>query len=169
MRGPSIDGADRFNDIRHFFLSPRERYSLGDLMAIWRIPLDDMLAMFSDTLDAADGGQSNPAAFEVSAAEAHETAAVFSVFRPIEVEQALADDFERVRPAQWRTIPLVVHVPRFVVDTLTRYPFIPVPDSLPACDERLLCELAEVDRTFVSTASLSDTTWISITSKRSSE
>jgi hypothetical protein len=146
MMGSSDEADDRTVAIRRFFLYSRERYTLRDLAQIWRVPEDVVVAMFFDELNAARRNGANPLTFEVSADDAMEAANAFHVFRAIEVEQALADDFESARRDDWRTIPLVVHLPLFVADSLGEYPFLPDPGSLAARAERLLFEFLQVDR-----------------------
>ena len=131
--------------IRRFFLYPHSRYALRHPAAIWRVPPDDVLAMFSDVLNEPDLNGSDPLAFEAPAA-ARETAMAFHVFRWIEIEQALGEDCERACPEEWRTIPLLIHVPRFTLDGLAACSFLPEPESLAARAERLLCEVIELDR-----------------------
>lgn len=137
---------DRIVEIRRFFLYPGRRYSLGELAQIWRVPAAAVVAMFCDELAEADRDGADPLTFEVDAAGAQRAAAAYHVFRPVEVEEALGEELERVRPESWRTIPLTVHLPRFLVDVLVEIPFLPEPGSLDARAERLLCELLETDR-----------------------
>jgi hypothetical protein len=142
---------DRNVAIRRFFLYPRERYTLGDLVKLWRVPEEAVVAMFSNELDAADMVGRNgrdPLTVEVSAADALRTAEAFHVFRAIDVERALAADFDRARREHWRTISLVVYLPQFIAGRLAEFRFLPEPDTLAARAERLLYEFFEVDRLF---------------------
>lgn len=137
---------DRMLAIRRFFLYPSRRYTLGDLAAIWRVPGEAVVAMFWDELDAADRNGADPLTFEVDAASAKYAAEAYYVFRPIEVEAALGEEFEHVRRDHWRTLPLTVHLPRFLAETLAGFPFLPQPTSLASRAERLLCEILVTDR-----------------------
>jgi hypothetical protein len=146
MTGRPDEDEERTIALRRFFLCPSERYCLADLARIWRVPPDQVVAMFFDQLGEEDRNGSDPLAFEVEAVDALNAANAFHVFRPVEVEGALGDEFERARPEHWRTIPLTLHVPRFVVEAVAGFPFLPEPTSLAARTERMLCEFVEADR-----------------------
>lgn len=136
---------DLFADIRRFYLFPEPSYALADLATLWRVSLDDVGAIFSDTLHAARQHGSDPAAFRVHAADAVAASSAYYVYRAADVEEALGEDFERVRSSRWRTVPIQLHLPRFIVDRLTAIPFVPSRESLSARAERLLCEAVEAE------------------------
>lgn len=115
-------------------------------MSVWRVPAEAVVAMFLEELNEGNRGGADRLTFEVDAASALSAAAAYHVFRPIEVEEALGEEFERVRREHWRTIPFTVHLPRFLVDALAEFPFLPAPSSLESRAERLLCEILEADR-----------------------
>lgn len=132
-------------NIRRFYLFPDESYSLADLALVWRVPLDDVCAIFSDSLGGTRPDRANPALFRVSRADALGAATTFHVFRPVDVERALGDDFLRVRSHRWRTVPLVIYLPSYIAGALSTITFTPRPQSLAARAERLVCETVEAE------------------------
>jgi hypothetical protein len=134
-RAPCQNCRDLFADIRRFYLFPKPSYSLADLVQ----------AIFSDALHEARRDGSDAAAFRVQSADAVCVSSVYHVYRAVDVEEALGEDFERVRSSRWRTVPLQVHLPRFIVDRLTSIPFVPSSESVSARAERLLCEAVEAE------------------------
>ena len=136
---------DLFTDIRRFYLLPQPAYSLDDLARLWRVPLDDVQAIYSDALHEAGLHGPDAAAFRVTFEDAVGASRVYHVYRAVDVEEALGEDFERVRPGRWRTVPLQIHLPRFIVDRLTTIPLVPSCESIAARCERLLCEAAEAE------------------------
>lgn len=146
-RGPGGDALDTrlVADVRRFYLFPEESYALADLAKLWRVSLDDVCAIFSDALTSSRPHGSDAGAFRVSWLDALRAATAFHIFRPVVVEQSLGKDFECARAARWRTVPLLVHLPRFIVDALAAMSFTPLPDSLAARAERLVCETVEAE------------------------
>ena len=136
---------DVMEAIRRFYLQPVEFYSLGDLVTVWRVSLDDVCAMFADELAATERDEADAASFRVTWAMAVGVASVFHVFRAVEVERALEEDFNRVRSDRWRTVRIEVHVPKFVADGIARLEIVPEPGTLAARAERLLCEYVEAE------------------------
>lgn len=133
-------------EIRRFYLFPEESYSLGDLSRMWRTTLDDVCAIFSDELATAEPPiTDDPGQFRVSWATAAHAVTTFHVVRPFDIEVALGDDFDRVRESRWRTVPVIVHLPRFVVDALQRLPFLPPSHSITERVERLVCDHLEAE------------------------
>ena len=139
------DHRDLFADIRRFYLFPEPAYSLTDLAILWRIPLDDVQAIYSDALHQAGQHGPDAAAFRVTFEDAVGAARVYHVYRAVDVEEALGEAFERVRSSRWRTVPVEIHLPRFIVDRLTTLPLVPSCESLAARSERLLCEAVEAE------------------------
>lgn len=62
------------------------------------------------------------------------------MLRPLDIERALGLDFPRVRPEAWRTVTVVVHVPAFVTEALSREAFLPSDLPLDIRIEQLLVE-----------------------------
>ncbi|HYR29317.1 MAG TPA: hypothetical protein VEU30_12680 [Thermoanaerobaculia bacterium] len=135
---------DPGSEIRRFFIHPQPSYSLGELARLWRIEVDDVCAIFADELASA-GRVHDTDAFRVTRDDALGAATVFHLFRPIEVERALGAAFDRVRAAHWRTVPIVVHLPRYLTDVIMSLPLVPARDDLAARAERLLCEAVEAE------------------------
>jgi hypothetical protein len=105
--------------MRRFFLEPRDTYTLDELAALWRISGEDVREVFTDELADWQTAHSNkPGALRVAWRDALRTSLSYNFFRPIDVERALGADFGRVRPDAWRTVPLLIYVPRFMVETV---------------------------------------------------
>jgi hypothetical protein len=105
--------------IRRFLLEPQETYRIEDLAALWRIPIGDVRDLYHDEL--ARWSETHPAgalSLQIEWADAVGAGTTFHLLRPYDVERALGGDFNRVRPDAWRTIPVLVRLPRFIVETL---------------------------------------------------
>jgi hypothetical protein len=63
------------------------------------------------------------------------------MLRPLDVERALGDDFSRVWPENWRTVSVVVHLPRFITEVIATEPSLPSELSLEARIEQFLIGL----------------------------
>lgn len=106
------DRSAHFLALRAFFLEPQDTWSVEELAALWEISVEDVREVFSDEL------AESKRALPVTWANALWTGVTYNYFRPIDVERALGADFARMRPESWLTVPLLIHVPRFMVDTL---------------------------------------------------
>lgn len=106
------DHSAHYVALRAFFMEPQDSYSFEDLAALWEISVEDVREVFSD--EPAESKRVLP----VTWANALWTGVTYNYFRPVDVERALGADFARVRPQSWLTVPLLIHVPRFMVDTL---------------------------------------------------
>ncbi|HJQ36234.1 MAG TPA: hypothetical protein VKB93_03755 [Thermoanaerobaculia bacterium] len=105
--------------IRRFFLEPHDTYTLDELAALWQISREDVDEILGHKLATwATDHPDDPDALRITWADALRTSLSYNFFRPIDVERALGADFGRVRPESWRTVPLLIHVPRFMVETL---------------------------------------------------
>jgi hypothetical protein len=136
LPAPHCDEQDRLDAIRRFFLQPPETYSIAELSALWRVQEDDVRAVFHDELAG-----TTPPHERVPWAIAIGASIKFSMLRPLDVERALGADFTRARPDSWRTIPVVVHLPRFVTEALASEPSLPSDLPLGVRIEQLLVEL----------------------------
>jgi len=106
-------------DIRRFFLQPKEAYGIADLARLWQITPDDVRDIYHDERTAfSDADLAEPDSFRIAWANAVGTSVRFGLLRPWDIEVALADDFDRGRSEKWRTVPIVVRLPRFIVETL---------------------------------------------------
>jgi hypothetical protein len=105
--------------LRRFFLERQDAYSLAELAVLWRISVEDVREVFEKELaDWARANPHDPDGLPIHWADALRTSITYNIFRPIDVERALAADFDRVRSSSWRTVPLLIYVPRFMVDAL---------------------------------------------------
>jgi hypothetical protein len=104
------DTDERFAAIRRFYLTPKPEYSCEELASLWRIDLNSVWDIFHDQMS--DGATS----LVVSRNEAAETTVTYGLLRPYDVERALGGDFLQVRGVEWKTVPIVLHLPRFVAD-----------------------------------------------------
>jgi hypothetical protein len=153
---PHLITPDLAGGIRRFYLLPEESYSLHDLADAWRLSSDDVYAIFSDELSTADPAIANePGVLRVSRQAAVRAAHTFHVFRAVDVEVALGDDFEKVRGSRWRTVPVLLRLPRCIVDALRLLPYITSYNSVAARAERLLCETVEAQIVLQGTTSRS--------------
>jgi hypothetical protein len=126
--------------VREFFLHPQETYSIDELSAVWEISEDDVCDIYSDELIEGERRHPRgPDGLRVAWADAVGATVFWTLFRPCEIEVALAEDFSRARSDRWRTVPILVRLPRFVLDLITTAP--PFPDAaktLPAKIEQFI-------------------------------
>jgi len=132
---------DRADGIRQFYLSPKTRYSLDELAELWSVPIRDRRQIFEDELTSESAEES----VEVTWEQAVRAVRGFHIFRPIDIENALGDDLDRTCEDRWRTVAVLVHVPKWVVDVMLRTPFIPTADSVAERAERMLCDIVEAE------------------------
>jgi hypothetical protein len=121
-------------DIRKFYLEPQPEYSLPELAALWRISEDDARHIYSDELHRwLDVNEDQPASgFLVRWEDAVGATTVFHLFRDHDVEQALREDFPRLRSETLRTIPVLVRVPGVTLDRLHVHSLVLHRDMSPA-------------------------------------
>jgi hypothetical protein len=140
----TLGAADgRLAAIRKFYLEPQESYTAEELAAIWRITLDDVLLIFHDALASSEAAARSH--FRVTWADALSATTSFQIFRAVEVERAPGTDFDRVHSDRWRTVSMLIHLPRFVVTTLrTSTPMLTSP-SLVSIVERFVYQMCEAE------------------------
>src|SRR5690349_3660915 len=129
------DERSHLDGIRRFFLQPQKTYSTSELAALWGVPEEDVYAVFHDELE-----RSTPSAC-IGWESAVGASVRFSMLRPLDIEHALGPDFVRVRTGGWRTVPILVHVPAFVVDALLCEPSLPPDLPIDVRIEQLLVEV----------------------------
>jgi hypothetical protein len=112
---------DHLADIRRFFLDPWDSYSLHDLAALWRITVDDAADICHDEI-AQWEQQPESGPFRLAWAKAVGTTIRFALLRPYDVERALDDRFVEARSERWKTIPVVIRLPRFLADAFELHP-----------------------------------------------
>ncbi len=109
------DDEEHLDEIRRFFLEPREVYSIDDLMALWRVHRDDLYDIFHDRILQS---QSSLEELRVGWADVIRTSVTYYLLRPFDVERALGEDFSVARPERWKTVPVLIRIPRFVASAL---------------------------------------------------
>lgn len=105
--------------IRRFFLHPEETYSIKELAALWRVSLDDVRDIYHDEIaewEISNEREGVEKVLRIKWAKAVGTTGVFSLLRPFDIERALGPDFINVRTERWRTVPILIHLPRFVAN-----------------------------------------------------
>ena len=128
------DDTDHLDAIRRFFLQPLEAYSIDDLAALWRVHPDDVRDIYFDQL-------CEPAAqMRIPWADALGASVNFNMLRPFDIERALGKDFTQARTEVWRTVPILIHLPRFVADAVALDAAIPATLALDLRIERFLLE-----------------------------
>lgn len=133
---------DPAEKIRCLYLDPKASYSIEELARLWMVTVEDVCDMVTDVLGSSSNDDTS---FHVSWDHAVRVARTFHVFRPIDAETALGDDFDRMYGEHWRTVPILIHLPRWVVDSILRTPFTPASESVAALAERLLCDTVEAE------------------------
>lgn len=126
LRQATEDDQKHLEEIRHFFLHPKETYSVEELSNLWRIHPDDVRDIHHDELlrrapfhtEAGDAPR-------IARADAVATGVNFNILRPFDVERALGTAFAHVRGEAWGTVPILVHVPTFIAEAVAVDPSIP--------------------------------------------
>jgi hypothetical protein len=135
------DDDDYLRDLRTFYLRPRENYSIEELAAIWRTSCEQVRDVFHDEIDRwADAHPDAADAPLISWREAADANDAFAIARAFDVERALGDHFSRVRAPGWRTVPLLLHLPRFIIDAISSEAGTPSDRTLAACVERFVLD-----------------------------
>ena len=134
----------RSAEIRRWFAEPRETYTIEELAAMLRITMDDACDVYHDEiarLERLRGTVDDASAVRVGWTAALVTAAEYGLLRPFDIERALGADFVEARSGEgWRTVPVLIRVPRFVADAIAREPVIPQGLALSHRIERILFE-----------------------------
>jgi hypothetical protein len=140
-------------DLRRFFLDPPESHSICELAALWRIPIEDARDLYPDGSARAEasagaaGSEDDVARIDWPSATT--AAALSGLLRSFDVERALGLEFVKTRTAEpWRTVPVLIRIPRFVADAIGSETSIP--RTLPAAHriERLLIDIVRNHLTF---------------------
>jgi len=110
-------------DIRRFFLDPQQTYTFDDLARLWGISIDDVHDIYHDELfEQAHDESSEAQPHRVSWVDAIGASRTFNLLRPFDIDIALGEDFGRVQSENWRTIPILIRLPRFIAQTITNVP-----------------------------------------------
>lgn len=119
------DDEQHHERIRRFFLRPQETYSVEELGTLWGIRPDDVRDIYHDELMRAAASTEEGAGVRIAWADAIATSVTFNILRPFDVERALGAEFSQARPAAWRTVPVLVQVPIFIVEAIAAEHSIP--------------------------------------------
>lgn len=143
VSSPAADeDGDHLAAIRRFFLEPQEWYSLEELAVLWRLHADDVRDIYHDQLlRRAESNADGAASIRIAWADAVGTSVTFNILRPFDIERALGPDFTRARPETWQTVPILIHVPRFIAEAIALDACIPPRLPLDVRIEQLLVEL----------------------------
>jgi hypothetical protein len=144
MTDAGIRSRDVAVGIRQFYLCPQESYTLTELARLWCIQLGEVCAIFADPLFRATGVRADPDVFRVTRDDALRAVRDFHVFRMVDIETALGEHFDQTLGEDLRTVPITIHLPRYVVDSVLETPFI-TKAGLSERIERLLCESADIE------------------------
>lgn len=136
------DDGDHLAAIRRFFLQPQELYSLEELAALWRVHPDDVRDIYHDQLlRRAASNPDGTDSLRIAWADAVGTSVTFNILRPFDIERALGPDFTRARPETWQTVPILIHLPRFIAEAVALDASIPPRLPLDVRIEQLIVEL----------------------------
>ena len=117
------DHQEHLDDIRRFFLQPQETYSIAELATLWNISCDDVRDIYHDKiLNECPDDPSCEAQLRIAWADAVGASRAFYLFRPFDIDVALGGDFECAQSEKWRTVPILVHLPRFIAEALPKAP-----------------------------------------------
>jgi hypothetical protein len=106
-------------ELRRFYLYPKESYSFCELADLWKLSEADVRELYADELNRwTDLCHGSPADFRVRREDAIGASAAFCITRYHDIEAALGEQFGDVCPELWRTVPVLVRLPRFVAEQL---------------------------------------------------
>lgn len=130
-----VETDERFlQDIRRWFVQLKDTYTIEEIASVLRISVADALDIYDDDL-------SDDSVTRIGWADALVTAAEYGLLRPYDVERALGADFVEARSGEaWRTIPILIRIPRYVADAIRREPAIPRELGIAQRIERILFE-----------------------------
>ena len=133
----------QFAEIRRFLLDPAPAYSLQQLAALWRISIDDVRLVLHDELAAWQQRypETPDSAFRFEWAKAVGASTTFNLLRPYDVDIALDGDFDAVRSEKWRTVPILIRLPRFITDTIAEEGSLYARSCLPARVENFILQM----------------------------
>lgn len=131
------DDEEHLDQIRRFFLEPRETYSADALAALWRVHRDDLFDIYHDRIVQT---RSSLEELRVEWADVIRTSVAYYLLRPFDVERALGEDFGFARPERWKTVPILIRIPRFVARTLVSDSSLPPKLALTRRIEQIVLE-----------------------------
>lgn len=136
------DDGEHLEAIRRFFLDPQDTYTLEELAVLWQIHPDDVRDIHYDQLvQYAEPDGEAVQSMRIAWADAICASVTFGILRPFDIERALGSDFTRARPEKWRTVPILIHLPRFIAEAIALDASIPPKVALPVRVEQFIVEL----------------------------
>jgi hypothetical protein len=123
-----VDQSGHLVEIRRFFLSPEPAYSLDRLAELFQVSIDDMIDVYHDEIvrqigeNVSEIDNTAVSSVRIEWADAVRASRTFNLLRPWDIDLALGEHFNRVQPDAWRTVPVLVRLPRFIVDTIVATP-----------------------------------------------
>ncbi|MFL6246480.1 MAG: hypothetical protein ACJ74H_10685 [Thermoanaerobaculia bacterium] len=144
------DDEQHLEEIRRLFLRPQETYSVDELATLWRIHPDDVRDIYHDELLRRVSSTEEGAEVRIAWADAVTASVTFNILRPSDVERALGAEFSRVRPAAWRTVPVLVLVPRFIAEAIANEHSIPPTLPVDVRLEQIILEVFASDEYSIS-------------------
>lgn len=132
------DDSDHLDAIRRFFLEPKEACSIDELAELWQVHPDDVRDIYFDQLSAS--GVIDCGSVRIPWTDTLEASITFNMLRPFDVERALGADFKQARTEMWRTVPILIHLPKFITDAVALYASIPATLAIDLRIERFVLE-----------------------------
>ena len=145
---PAIQDQDpeRLALIRSFFLEPQSSYTFAGLASLWQVSVAVVRDIYEDryTADGPDAGPSKEA--RVPWHDAARTSITFNFLRPYDVERALDAEFSSVCSEEWKTIPLVIRLPRLALRAVAARPSLRPDAAVPLQVEQFVLEMLLEER-----------------------
>jgi hypothetical protein len=131
------DDEEHLAEIRRFFLEPRATYSAGELAALWRTHPDTVGEVYYDRVMESS---SSPEDLRIEWHDVAHATVADNLLRPFDVERALGDRFALARDDRWKTIPVLIRIPRFVAARFAPDPSMPPQLTLARRIEQVILE-----------------------------
>jgi hypothetical protein len=132
--------------LRSFFLDSSDSYSIEDLAALWQISTEDVRAIYHDEIHSWAGEHpGDPDSLRIAWADAMGASFALNLLRPYFVEIALGADYPPLQSEQWRTVPILIRLPRFIAESIAGLS--PVPGNAGLADhvEHFVLELFQAE------------------------
>jgi hypothetical protein len=132
---------DFLQAVRRWFVQPKDSYTIEEIASVLRITVADALDIYDHDL----GDHSRAA--RIGWVDALVTAVEYGLLRPCDVERALGADFVEARSGEaWRTVPVLIRIPRYVAEAIRREPVVPRELGVAQRIERILFEQFQTTR-----------------------
>lgn len=112
------DAHARLSMIRSFFLEPQPTYTFADLARLWQVPVTVVQDIYEERCVSQLAGTDSAQGLHVPSDDAVGTTISFNLLRPYDVERALDAEFTKIRSDEWKTVPLLIRLPRFALHTV---------------------------------------------------